>query len=82
MSIILIQHSMQREAFAGFPYLLRPGFILSHANKIFPHDLIEHCISYFFGIVQSSVTLDVLNVCSSWSTSLWVTMLGFPKQHF
>ena len=53
----------------------------SRPNKIFPHDLIEHCISYLFGIVQSS-SLDGVNVCGSRSTSLWVTMLGFPKQHF
>ena len=37
-------------------YLLRPGIIPSHPNKIFPHDLIEHCISYFLGIVLSSVS--------------------------
>ena len=48
----------------------------------FPRDLVEHCISYFFGIVQLSVGLDGVNVCSSWSTSIWVTMLGLPKQHF
>ena len=49
--------------------------------KIFPHDLIEHGISYFFCIVQSGVSLDCVNVCSSRSTTIWVTMLGFPKLH-
>ena len=63
-------------------YLLRPGIPASRPNKSFPHDLVEHCISYFFGIVQLSVSLGGVNVCSSWSTSIWVTMLGLPKQHF
>ena len=55
-------------------YLLRPGISPSCPNKIFPHDLIEHCISYLFGIFQSSISLDNVNVCSSSSTSIWVTM--------
>ena len=46
--------------------------IPSRPNKN-PHDLIELCISYLFGIVQSSVTLGGVNECSSWSTSIWVT---------
>ena len=61
-----------------FTYLLiRPGIIPSRPNKIFPHDLIKHCMSYLSGIVQSSVSLDGVNVCSF---SIWVTMLGFPKE--
>ena len=62
--------------------LLRPEMIPSRPNKIFPHDLIGNCDSYLFGIVQSSISLDSINVCSSRSTSIWVTLLGFPKQHF
>ena len=34
---------------------------------IFPHDLIEQWNSYIFGIVQSCVSLEGVNVCSSWS---------------
>ena len=63
-------------------YLLKSGIIPSRPNKIFPHDLIEHYISYLFGIVQYSISLDSVNVCSSTSTSIWVTMLGFPKRRF
>ena len=66
-------------AYLGLP---RPGIIPSRPNKIFLHDLIEHCVSYLFGIVQSSISLDSIIVCSSRSTSIWVTLLGFPKQHF
>ena len=43
--------------------LLRPGNILSHPNKILAHDLIKHCIFYFFGIVQASVSFYGVNVC-------------------
>lgn len=43
--------------------LLGPGIIPSHPNKILAHDLIEHCIFYFFGIVQSCVSFDGVNVC-------------------
>ena len=50
------------------------SFRPSCPNKIFPHDLIEHCISYLFGIFQSSISLDNVNLCSSSSTSIWVTM--------
>ena len=46
-------------------YLLKSGIIPSRPNKIFPHDLIDHCISYLFGIVQYSISLDSVNVCSS-----------------
>ena len=42
-------HILQENIFA---YLLRPGIIPSCPNKIFPHDLVEHGISYLFGIVQ------------------------------
>ena len=55
-------------------YLLRPGII-------FPQVLIEHCI-YLFGIVQTSISLDSVNVCSSRSTSIWVTMLGLVDLKF
>ena len=34
------------------------------------------------GIAQSIVSFDGINVCSSWSTSIWVSLLGIPKQHF
>ena len=47
-----------QSAATTFSYLLRPGIITSRPNKIFSHDLIEHCVSYLFGIVQSSVSLD------------------------
>ena len=60
--------------------LLRSGIIPSRPNKIFPHDLIELGVSYLF--VQSSISLDSINVCSSRSTPIWVSLLGFPKQHF
>ena len=43
--------------------LLRAGIILRHPNKILAHDLIKHCIFYFFGIVQSSVSFNGVNVC-------------------
>ena len=63
-------------------YLVRPGIIPNRPNKIFPDDPIEHCISYLFGIVKTRISFDDVNVCSSRSTSIWVNMLGFPKQHF
>ena len=55
----------------AIPYLLRSRIIPSRPNKN-PHDLIEHCISYLFGIVQSSVSLGGVNVCifSSWYLDL------------
>ena len=43
--------------------LLRPGIILRRPNKILAHNLIKHCIFYFFGIVQSSVSFNGVNVC-------------------
>ena len=43
--------------------LLRLGIILSHPNKILAHDLIEHCIFYYFGIVRSSVSFGGVSVC-------------------
>ena len=42
-------------------------------------DWMVGCISYLFGIVQSSISLDSVSVCSSMSTSIRVTMLGFPS---
>ena len=43
------------------------------------HYLIKHCISYFFSFVQSSVSLDGVNLFRSLSTSIWVTMLVVLK---
>ena len=37
-------------------------------------------MSYLSGIVQSSVSLDGVNVCSSRFTSIWGTILGFSKE--
>ena len=50
-------------------YLLRSRIIPSRPNKN-PYDLIDHCICYLFGIVQSSVSLSGVNVCSSWYLEL------------
>ena len=58
-------------------YLLRPGITLSLIKSF--HYLIKHCISYFFGFVQSSVSLDGVNLFRSLSTSIWVTMLVVLK---
>ena len=57
----------------------RPGIILSHPDKIVPHNLIKHGISCFFCIVQSGVSPHGVDVCSSWSNSIWVTMLRCPN---
>ena len=53
-------------------YTLKLRITPRHPDKIFPHGLIEHGISCFFSIVQSSVSLGGVNVCSSWSTSILV----------
>ena len=37
-------------------------------------------MSYLFGIVQTSISFDGVNVCSSRYSSIWVTMFGFPNQ--
>ena len=39
-------------------YLLRLGIIPNRPNRIFPRDLIEQSISYLFGLVQRSTSLD------------------------
>ena len=43
-------------------------------------DCMVDCISYLFGIVQSSISLDSVSVCSSRSTSIWLIMSEFPRQ--
>ena len=60
-----------------------PKIIPSHPEKnILTRRLVERGISYFFSIIQSSFTLKGVNVCSSWSTSICMTMLWFQGQHF
>ena len=60
-----------------------PKIIASHPEKnILTRRLVERGISYFFSIIQSSFTLKGVNVCSSWSTSICMTMLWFQGQHF
>ena len=60
-----------RETFSYLLYLcvLRPGIDLCL------------CVISFFGILQSSASLDAISECSSWSNSVWVSMLQFVKQH-
>ena len=41
-----------------------------------------HWICCFFGIVQSSVSLGGINIRSSWSTLIWVTMMGLSSSTF
>ena len=80
--IVRVKVVLNRTVVVDRSDLLRPEILPSRPNEIFPHDLVEHCISYSFGIVQLSVGLGGVNVSSSWSTSIWVTMFGLPKQHF
>ena len=61
-----------------------PEIIPSHPGKIFWHadwSSVGSLIS-LLSIIQSSFTFEGVYVCSSWSNSICMTMLGFQRQHF
>ena len=61
-----------------------PEIIPRHPGKIFWHadwSSVGSLIS-LLSIIQSSFTFEGVHVCSSWSNSICMTMLGFQRQHF